>query len=249
MKHTHTPVTPDAALPTVHFGTLEDLVAELAWPPHPESGQQGGFPPILRVTTQFYHLPTGPGVKYHTVKVIVTALAQPAGDPYPHISVWVWQVEDYETWQGRIPPGREWRLAHSHALLEALEGAVRAWLAQRTGLAVRKGMYCVPAAYHDIPGMTSLFNMAGQRARIKAEMPALPDDLLSKAYRVRAQVRAEPRSEDGTLLQLFWDEQGGQPREEGAGSAQEELQLVRAYIAFLEERNVANVHGAQAREG
>jgi len=243
-NHTAPPVRPDAVLPAVHCATLEDLVAELAWPPRPESGQHGDFPPILRVTTQFYHLPTGQGVKYHTVKVIVTALAQTTGDPCPHTFVWVWQVGDYETWQGRIPPGREWRLAHSHALLEVLEDAVRAWLAQKTGLVVRKGMYCVPAAYHDIPGATSLFNLAEQHARIKAEMPELPDDLLPKAHRIRTLLRAEPSCVDDTLLRLFWDEQGDRRSAEDAGSAREELQLVRTYLAFLEEQKKANAHRA-----
>src|ERR1700730_8647659 len=96
-NHMAQPGRPDAVFPAVHCATLEDLVAELAWPPHPESGQQGVPPPILRVMTQYYHLPTGPGVKYHTVKVIVTALAQTTGDPCPHTYVWVWQVDDYET--------------------------------------------------------------------------------------------------------------------------------------------------------
>jgi hypothetical protein len=238
------PFLQDTAAPAVHFGTLEELLAELAWPPGADgaarSGQEG-FPPILRVTTQFYHLPTGAGVKYNTVKVIVTALAQRAGDPFPHTSVWVCQVDDYETWQGRIPPGREWTLAHSHALLEAVVGEVRARLTQITGLEVRKGMYCVPAAYHDIPGTTSLFNLPAHRARIKAEMPPLPDELLARAQRVRAQLQVEPQCADTTLLRLFWGEQGGGDAD-GAG---EEVQLVRAYIAFLEERNTVHERTAQ----
>ena len=242
-NHTAQQGRPDAVLPAVHCATLEDLVAELAWPPSPESGQQNDFPPILRVMTQFYHLPTGPGVKYHTMKVIVTALAQPVGDPRPHTYVWVWQVDDYETWQGRVPPGSPWRLAHSHALLEVLEDAVRAWLARRTGLVVRKGMYCVPTGYHDIPGSTALFNLLEQRARVRAEMPDMPDDLLPKAHRIRTLLRAEPSCGDDTLLRLFWGEQEDQDSAEDAGTAREELQLVRAYLAFLEERKRGNAPG------
>lgn len=250
---THRPPYAEAAFPAVHFGTLEDLLEEMGWPHRSESAGAawtGSFQPIFRVTTQYFHLPTGAGVKYNTVKLIVTALAQLPGDPFPHSYVWVWQVDDYETWQGRVPPGREWRLAHTYALLEAALGKVRALISNKTGLEVRRGMYCVPAAYHDIVGTTALIDLADLRAGIRAQVPELPDELIPRAMRVREHLYEAPGCEDARLLQLFWGDAAGSASDErSAVGAQEELQQVLAYIAFLDECFAGRMPAVQKRGG
>jgi hypothetical protein len=129
----------------VHFGQLEDLLAECAprmGAPPSSQGRQPAYPPIIRISTQHVSRQTGtPSVTLHTLKVIITAHVWHAGDAFPHTGVWVWLIDEFETWHGKASPGCKWTPHHAYTLLDAALEELASAIGELTGASPRKGMY------------------------------------------------------------------------------------------------------------
>ncbi len=148
-------------IPTVHFGTLEDMLAEL------QEGVQGGKTCQIRVSAHSRTRTNPLGGEKTNALVVVTSLLT---DAFPNscthqYGLWVWHIGSYS--HKRAGETNAWTMPELDTLVEHLLRAVHQAIKQEFGIFPKTGMYSVDPEWFDTPGNTKLLDLSLYRSLIK----------------------------------------------------------------------------------